>query len=67
MENGIFSCLVQERKTRGKENGVENNPSGPTKYCLPNLGGKLKRKDDMGSKLHKYLYLYCSSGVRILV
>ena len=42
MENGIFSCLVQERKTRGKENGVENNPSGPTKYCLPNLGEREK-------------------------
>ena len=45
-------------KTRGKENGVENFPSEPTKFCPPNLGGKLRRKDDVGSKLQKYPHFF---------
>ena len=48
-----LSLIWFRRKTKGKKNGVENFPSGPTKFCPPNLGEKLRRKADMGSKLHK--------------
>ena len=54
-QNFLLSGLGE--KTRKTENGVKNNPFRPTFFCPPNLGRKLRRKDEVGSKLHKYPHL----------
>ena len=40
-----FLLFGSGEKTKETENEKENNPSGPTFFCPPNLGGKLRRKD----------------------
>ena len=40
-----FLLFGSGEKTREIENEMENNPSTPTFFCPPNLGGKLRRKD----------------------
>ena len=57
-EKWNFLLFGSREKIIGKENGVENFPFKPTKSCPPNLGGKLRRKDDVGNKLHKYPHFF---------
>ena len=40
-----FSLIWFRREIRETENGKENNLFGPTFFCPPNFGGKLRRKD----------------------
>ena len=49
----LFSLVWLGEKTRGKENIVEKNHSGPTNIYPSDLGGKL-RKNEPSIELHKY-------------
>ena len=55
MENGIFYCLVEERKQETQKIGGGGNfPSIPIFFYPPNLGGKWGRKSAERCTLHKY-------------